>query len=105
MLESDWKRIFDGIRAKYSKLEHGSQSALESFVSHVKSLENWEDWDMNFPDPPVEFPDKIWIAFAVCHPDCGVEEFIVDGSTQECQRCGRHLFRNSKKIYCKVEKI
>ena|SRR5437667_12575142 len=40
----------------------------------------------------VSFPERLPVAFAVCHPECGAREFIVDGSTQECQQCGANMF-------------
>jgi hypothetical protein len=47
----------------------------------------------------VEFPAEVQIAFAICHPACGTQEFIVDGSTQECQFCGGLLFRTETRGY------
>ncbi len=55
-----------------------------------------------YPDVPkgsVEFPDRIHIAYAVCRNDCGAREFIVDGSTQRCQRCGNLMFRTDVAEY------
>ena len=56
---------------------------------------------MDYPDPgAVSFPEAIHIAYAVCHPECGAREFIVDGSTQECQYCGGGLmFRTEVREY------
>jgi hypothetical protein len=57
---------------------------------------------MDYPEVTANFPKAIHIAYAVCHPDCGTEELIVDGSTQLCQRCGRLMFRTEVKEYeCK----
>lgn len=33
----------------------------------------------------VEFPNEIFIAYAVCTKNCGNKEFIVDGETQVCK--------------------
>lgn len=41
----------------------------------------------------IKFPEIIHIAYAVCGKDCGNREFIVDGQTQVCQRCGKLMFR------------
>ncbi len=55
---------------------------------------------MDYPnDVDPMFPESIHVAYAVCHPHCGVREFIVDGSTQECQHCGGHLFRTATHEY------
>jgi len=39
------------------------------------------------------FPRDLPIAFAVCSKKCGAQQFIVDGSTQVCEHCGRLMFR------------
>jgi hypothetical protein len=54
---------------------------------------------MDYPDVVAEFPETVPIAYAVCHSDCGTKQLIVDGSTQECQRCGRLMFRTEVKEY------
>ena len=41
----------------------------------------------------IEFPDDIYVAFAVCQKGCGNSEFIVDDSTQICDLCGMAMFR------------
>src|SRR5206468_11113246 len=45
------------------------------------------------------FPEEIAIAYAVCSEDCGTCQFIVDGSTQVCEHCGRGMFRTSVRRY------
>lgn len=47
----------------------------------------------------VNFPRDIGIAYAVCGNSCGRSEFIVDGSTQVCQYCGRLMFRTEVRMY------
>ncbi|MDF2865631.1 MAG: hypothetical protein K0R72_440 [Clostridia bacterium] len=47
----------------------------------------------------IEFPKDIYIAYAVCSEKCGGREFIVDGSTQVCQYCGKLMFRTEVKKY------
>ena len=50
-------------------------------------------------DSKVDFPNDICIAYAVCSKECGNVEFIVDGSSQVCQYCGKLLFRTAVKNY------
>ena len=52
---------------------------------------------LEVPEGSVEFPKEICIAYAVCSNNCGNAEFIVDGSSQVCQYCGRLLFRTEVK--------
>jgi hypothetical protein len=47
----------------------------------------------------VVFPSEIPIAYAVCPPDCGAAQFIVDGSSQICEYCGRQRFRTAVRWY------
>ncbi len=47
----------------------------------------------------VDFPLENSIAYAVCTKECGVKEFIVDGSTQICHYCGKMMFRTAVRKY------
>ena len=47
----------------------------------------------------VTFPKTIAVAFAVCTKKCGGKQFIVDGSTQVCEHCGRNMFRTEVAEY------
>lgn len=47
----------------------------------------------------IKFPESIPIAFAVCAMECGNRQFIVDGSTQICDRCGGIMFRTLVRNY------
>ena len=52
----------------------------------------------------VVFPEAIAVAFAVCTKKCGARQFIVDGSTQVCEYCGRNMFRTEVAEY-KLKKM
>ncbi|MEL6301874.1 MAG: hypothetical protein AAFV47_02750 [Pseudomonadota bacterium] len=80
----------------------GTLRASESFLAHVRSLSRWSTEPMDYPDvsdADIRFPERIFITYAVCHPECGRREFIVDGSTQRCQRCGATMFRTAVEEY------
>ena len=47
----------------------------------------------------VDFPQEIYVAYAVCAKKCGNREFIVDGQSQVCQYCGGMMFRTEVKKY------
>ncbi|MBL4932367.1 hypothetical protein [Clostridium paridis] len=47
----------------------------------------------------IKFSKEIYIAYAVCSKQCGNVEFIVDGSSQVCQYCGKMMFRTEVKEY------
>jgi hypothetical protein len=98
MSNSELEKLLAGIAARYAEIREGS-AQQESFLAHVRALGNLEREPRDYPDAVGEFPETLSIAYAVCHPDCGTEQFIVEGSTQECQRCGRLMFRNATKEY------
>jgi len=99
MSEAELEASISRIRARYAELRGGSAARMESFLLHLRSLGQWEQEPMDYPTVAANFPKLVHIAYAVCHPDCGTEELIVDGSTQECQRCGRHMFRTDVQQY------
>jgi len=85
--------ILDEIRKRFNSLRENSNEQRD-FLANLKSLARWNSEPMDYPqvkDPA--FPATINVAHAVCHPECGRQEFIVDGSTQKCQRCGGLMFR------------
>ena len=91
--------ILKAIKDKHDQLSD-SKNERDKFINHLKALERWRDEPMDYPEiNEVDFPDKIHIAYAVCHPECGAREFIVDGSTQECQYCGSLMFRTEVAEY------
>ena len=88
------------IKKRFGELK-AITSKRERFMAHLRSLGHWEHEPMDYPDVIPIFPEEVCVAFAVCHPDCGTQELIVDGSTQECQRCGRLMFRVETEDYVK----
>lgn len=90
------------IRNRFEQIKGHSLQA-ESFLLHLRTLGRWQQDPMDYPQVAAEFPKTIHIAHAVCHPECGTAELIVDGSTQECQRCGGLMFRTSVRKYERKE--
>ena len=93
--------LIEQIKRRHNELEGSSRE--NSFLLHLETMGSWEqeaNWDTSIETPT--FPETINIAFAICHPDCGAAEFIVDGSTQECQKCGRLMFRTAVHKYRKL---
>ena len=87
-----FKQYFSEIEKRYSELENPCDK--ESLLLNLDSLARWNNEPMDYPEVKgVNFPKSIHVAHAICHPDCGVQGFIIDGGTQKCQRCGSLLFR------------
>jgi hypothetical protein len=98
----DFDALAAALKARFERLKATSESSSReaSFVAHVQSLAKWqEEATDDYPNIDEEFPQSIWLAFAVCLPECGGREFIVDGGSQECQHCGRLMFRRESKLY------
>src|SRR5580704_12043967 len=98
MSDPELDALLSRVATRYAQIRKVSVEA-ESFIAHVRSLGDWQGDPMDYPDVVAEFPAAVPIANAVCHPDCGTKQFIVVGSTQECQRCGRLMFRTEVKEY------
>jgi hypothetical protein len=96
---TDLDAIFQAIRERVADTPpHSAESA--SLLAHLHSLARWGHEPLDYPElGPAPFPTSLAVAYAVCHPECGAREFIVDGSTQECQRCGGLLFRTETREY------
>ena len=105
MPEPDWNTLFAQIKQRYQELNRNTDRQVR-FLMHVENLGGWEietpdHASLDSLDPDVNFPEETDVAYAMCHPDCGVREFIVEGSTQECQRCGRNMYRIESRKYTK----
>jgi hypothetical protein len=92
---SDIELLLDSVRKRWNDLA-GAPEYRESLCLHLQSL--GRDLTAEACDSGgVTFPSRLSIAFAICK--CGVKEFIVDGSTQECQNCGSLMFRTDVADY------
>lgn len=97
-MTKDLKKYFKEIEKRYSELKNACDK--DSFIQSLVTISLWNKEPMDYPDTTgAKFPDSIHIAHAVCHPECGVQEFIVDGSTQKCQQCGGMMFINEVREY------
>lgn len=91
--------LFESIRVRVAELP-ARGGDREAILAHLRSLARWGQEPLDYPEPgEITFPAALSVAYAVCHPDCGAREFIVDGSTQACQHCGGHLFRTEVRDY------
>jgi hypothetical protein len=94
-MASDIEPLLDSIRQRWKHLA-GAPVYRESLLLHLQSL-GTDAIDRVSEAENVTFPDRLSIAFAICK--CGIREFIVDGSTQECQTCGGLMFRTEVADY------
>ena len=96
---TDLDALFAAIRERLAETAPGSDGRA-ALLAHLRNLARWQQEPLDYVDPgPVTFPATLPVAYAVCHPECGGAEFIVEGSTQECQHCGGLLFRMETREY------
>jgi hypothetical protein len=88
-MTDDIEPLLSSIRDRWVALEN-APVYRESLRLHLQSLATDQSAELVEPKE-IDFPSRLAVAFAVCN--CGTMEFIVDGSTQECQRCGGLMFR------------
>ncbi len=95
MSDKDIDELLEGVKKRYFEVaSEFAEVYRESLVAHVKSLASWyKPSKQPPPEIPARFPSTIAVAYAVCHLGCETKEFIVDGSTQECQYCGSLMYR------------
>jgi hypothetical protein len=97
-LEENIDILFENIRKRFKALPNSSDR--NDLLLHLRSIARWNREPMDYPElRNIEFPSTIHVAHAVCHPECGTQEFIVDGGTQRCQRFGGLMFRGDVKEY------
>ena len=96
----DWNKILEDIKIRYSELQ--SSERKDRFLSHFINLSEWEKQQHYNFEEGIKFPESVFVWLAVCAPECGERNFIVDGSTQECQHCGRLMYRVEGRDYLLV---
>ena len=81
--------LLESIRQRLSELTD-DDCQLRLFMNRLRTLGHFgaEPVDYREPDSP-QLPKELEIGFAVCHPECGNEAFVViEGGPQGCDRCG-----------------
>ena len=96
-MTKDIERLITEIRNRHEEL---TEKERKTYEMHLESLARFHMEPMDYPEVnEIDFPESIHVAYAVCHPECGTKEFIVEGGTQECQKCGGLMFRQETKEY------
>ncbi len=96
---SDLDSLFARVRERYERFEPDAEGR-QRLLDHLRNLARFDEEPLDYDqEARSEFPDRLPVAYAVCHPECGRAEFIVEGSTQACQRCGGLMFRTDTRWY------
>jgi len=104
-MKEDIENLINKIRVKYATLPAGS-CAERDYLAHIKSIAIDGYSASNYPTHNIiEFPNKLIVSYAVCSIECGIKEYIIEGSTQECQHCGGLMYRTNTAEYKYVKEI
>lgn len=90
------------IRRRYAELSD-AQCGKRIFINRLRSLGRFDAEPNDYPVPATaELPKELEIGFAVCHPECGNQAFVViDGGPQTCDNCGSTLCPVALAVYRK----
>ena len=101
-MANELDQLLEAIRKRFEELPKASPQRGR-YIAHLRSVSRWQNEPMDYEEVAnIAFPDELTISYAVCHPECGKKEYIVDGSTQECQSCGGLMFRAESWLYKRV---
>ena len=89
LTKAELDQLLEAIRKRFGELtDEKCQRRL--FLNHLRTLASFGAELVDYEEPEVtELPKELEIGFAVCHPECGNQAFVViDGGPQGCDCCG-----------------
>ncbi len=92
--------LLEAIRQRFSQLANDNcQRRL--FLNRLRTLGWFDAEPVDYEEPEgAELPKELEIGFAVCHPECGNQAFVVvEGGPQGCDRCGGTMLPVKTGIY------
>jgi hypothetical protein len=87
--DGELQPLFDAISQRYSQLtDENCQRRV--FLNRLRTMALFGAEPMDYAEPEyAELPKEMEIGFAVCHPACGNQAFVVvEGGPQGCDCCG-----------------
>lgn len=100
--DGEIESLIEAIRQRYAVLTD-EQCMRRVFLNRLRNLGRFgaEPVDYRQPDE-AELPKELEIGFAVCHPECGNQAFVViDGGPQSCDACGSTMMPVATAFYRK----
>jgi hypothetical protein len=81
--------LLEAIRQRFSQLTDGD-CQRRIFLNRLRTLGWFDAEPADYQEPEdAQLPKELEIGFAVCHPECGNQAFVViEGGPQGCDRCG-----------------
>lgn len=85
----DLEAALADIRKRYTELSN-AQCGRRIFLNRLRSLARFDAEPNDYQSPlAVELPKELEIGYAVCHPECGNQAYVViEGGPQGCDNCG-----------------
>jgi len=92
--------LLEAIRQRFSQLTDGD-CQRRIFLNRLRTLGWFDAEPVDYQEPDeAGLPKELEIGFAVCHPDCGNQAFVViEGGPQGCDRCGGTMLPVKTGIY------
>lgn len=86
---ADLEPLLEAIRKRFTQLTD-DKCQRRLFLNHLRTLAKFGAEPVDYEEPEgAELPKELEIGFAVCHPECGNQAFVViDGGPQGCDCCG-----------------
>ena len=83
------EELLTAIRKRYREL-NDAQCGRRIFLNRLRNLARFDAEPNDYVRPAeVELPRELEIGYAVCHPECSNQAFVVlDGGPQSCDHCG-----------------
>jgi hypothetical protein len=81
--------LFEAIRQRFSQLTD-EKCQRRIFINRLRTLAFFGAEPLDYVEPQgAELPKELEVGYAVCHPDCGNQAFVVvEGGPQACDCCG-----------------
>lgn len=101
----DVESLLEAIRQRFFQLTDGD-CQRRVFLNRLRTLGRFDAEPVDYQEPDVaELPKELEIGFAVCHPECGNQAFVViEGGPQGCDSCGGTMLSVKTGIY-RLKKI
>ena len=97
--------LLEAIRQRFSQLTD-DDCQRRVFLNRLRTMGFFDAELFDYQEPDVaELPKELEIGFAVCHPDCGNQAYVViEGGPQGCDRCGGTMLPVKTGLY-RLKKI
>ena len=88
-MNGELEPLLEAISKRFAQLTD-DKCQRRIFLNHLRTLSLFGAEPVDYEEPEVtEMPKELEIAFAVCHPECGNQAFVViEGGPQGCDCCG-----------------